>query len=55
MILVFILFGITQIPDGAFIRPHPGIVSVWQCFFIENLLLIYFSFMAIGFMHDNHL
>lgn len=24
MVLTFLLFGVTQTPDGAFVRPHPG-------------------------------
>ena len=27
MVLVFVLFGVTQTPDGPFRRPHPGITK----------------------------
>lgn len=25
VILAFVLFGVTSMPDGPFLRPHPGI------------------------------
>jgi len=26
----FVLFGVTQTPDGPFIRPHPGFFSLFR-------------------------
>ena len=28
MVLAFLLFGVTQTPDGPFRRPHPGILPI---------------------------
>nr|XP_027199856.1 phosphatidylserine synthase 2-like [Dermatophagoides pteronyssinus] len=45
VILVFILFGITQIPDGPFIRPHPALWRLVLCLtIIYELSLIYILF-----------
>ncbi|KAI7697961.1 hypothetical protein SSS_04894 [Sarcoptes scabiei] len=45
VVLVFILFGITQIPDGPFIRPHPALWRLVLCLtIIYELSLIYILF-----------
>ena len=31
MVLAFLLFGVTQTPDGPFKRPHPGIF-MYTCY-----------------------
>lgn len=38
VVTCFLLFGIAQIPDGPFIRPHPGMII-----FGSQLSLKYFT------------
>ncbi|KAI2798829.1 Phosphatidylserine synthase 2 [Blomia tropicalis] len=45
VVVVFILFGITQIPDGPFIRPHPALWRLVLCLtIIYEMALIYILF-----------
>lgn len=41
MVLTFLLFGVTQTPDGVFRRPHPGKHGEAQVLFIYQDDMLY--------------
>jgi hypothetical protein len=56
--IFFVLFGVTQTPDGPFIRPHPAIWRLVLCLSVlYEIALIYIlfqvAFYSIYQLHNN--
>ena len=49
MILAFLLFGVINTPDGAFVRPHPAFWRLILCLsIVYELALVFLLFQVIS-------
>ena len=50
VVIVFILIGVIQMPDGPFVRPHPVLWRLFLCLTILYVLMLIFALFQVHTM-----